>query len=74
MFAAMECAAMLLLSPLAGVALAGTLAPLVADGVSVLLERPVKVYDEWSASQGLAWIARDVFSGRKEILGIGVDM
>ncbi|NTW92404.1 MAG: methanogenesis marker 12 protein, partial [Methanoregulaceae archaeon] len=48
MFAAMECAAMLLLSPLAGVALAGTLAPLVADGVSVLLERPVKVYDEWS--------------------------
>jgi putative methanogenesis marker protein 12 len=74
MFAAMECAAMLLLSPLAGVALAGTLAPLVADGVSALLERPVKVYDEWSASQGLAWIARDVFSGRKEILGIGVDM
>ncbi|MDD1706801.1 MAG: methanogenesis marker 12 protein [Methanoregulaceae archaeon] len=73
LFAAMECAAMLLLSPLADIALAGSLAHEVANDVSDLLGRPIKVYDEWCASQGLAWIARDVFRGRKEILGIGVN-
>jgi len=73
LFAAMECAAMLLLSPLADIALAGSLAHEVANDVSDLLGRPIKVYDEWCSSQGLAWIARDVFRGRKEILGIGVN-
>lgn len=74
MFAAMECAAMLILSPSASIALAGSLAPVVANDVSDLLGTPVRAYDEWCASQGLAWIARDVFHGRKEILGIGVNM
>ena len=73
LFAAMECAAMLLLSPSADIALAGSLAHEIANDVSDLLGRPIKVYDEWCASQGLAWIARDVFRGRKEILGIGVN-
>jgi hypothetical protein len=42
--------------------------------VSTLLGREVTVYDEWCASSGLALIAREVFSGNREILGISVDM
>ena len=74
MFAAMECAALLLLNPGARVALAGTLGPLVSGQVSTLLEKEVAVYDQWCAASGLALIARDVFYGSREILGIGVDM
>jgi putative methanogenesis marker protein 12 len=73
MFAAMECAALLLLAPNATVVLAGSLAPLVADGVAGLLDRPVAVGDEWAAAEGLTLIARDVFGGADEILGIPVD-
>ncbi len=74
LFSAMECASLLLLCPSARVALAGSLAPQVAAGVGSLLCREVAVYDEWCASRGLAGIAQEVFSGRREILGIGVDM
>lgn len=73
MFAAMECAALLLLAPDATVVLAGSLAPLVADEVAGLLDRPVAVGDEWAAAEGLQRIARDVFGGADEILGIPVD-
>jgi len=74
LFAAMECAALLLLAPAAGVALAGSLAPGISGHVESLLRRPVAVYDEWCASRGLAAIARDVFGGKEEILGIGVNV
>ena len=74
MFAAMECAALLLLNPRAPVALAGSLGPVIAPEVRVLLSRDVAVYDEWCASRGLARIARDVFSGAGQILGLGVDL
>lgn len=74
MFAAMECAAMLLINPGAEVALAGSMAPAIAPGVKALLSREVAVYDEWSAARGLARIARDVFSGASEILGLAVDL
>ena len=74
MFSAMECAALLLLNPRARVALAGSLAPLIAPEVESLLDTDVAVYDEWCASRGLAKIARDVFSGTQEILGLGVDL
>ena len=74
LFAAMECAALLLLAPAARVALAGSLAPRIAGEVESVLGRPVAVYDEWCASRGLAAIARDVFGGKKEILGIGVNV
>ncbi len=73
MFAAMECAALLLLAPDATVVLAGSLAPAVADEVAGLLGRPVAVGDEWAAATGLVRIARDVFGGADEILGIPVD-
>lgn len=73
MFAAMECAALLLLAPGARVVLAGSLGPVVADEVSSLLGRPVEVHDEWAAARGLSLLARDVFAGADEILGIPVD-
>ena len=73
MFAAMECAAMLLVNPGARVALAGSMAPAIAPGVKALLAREVAVYDEWCAARGLARIARDVFSGATGILGLAVE-
>ncbi|MFA6333253.1 MAG: methanogenesis marker 12 protein [Methanoregula sp.] len=74
MFAAMECAAMRILNPGAPVGLAGSLAPVVAPEVGSLLGSKVAVYDEWCASRGCARIAKDVFSGRREILGIDTDL
>jgi putative methanogenesis marker protein 12 len=74
LFSAMECAALLLLDPGARVALAGSIGPLISSDVSAFLGREVAVYDEWCASSGLALIAKDVFSGKREILGISVDM
>lgn len=73
MFAAMECAALLLLAPEAKVVIAGSLAPLVAEDVAALLDRPVAVGDEWAAARGLVRIARDLFGGADEILGVRVD-
>jgi putative methanogenesis marker protein 12 len=74
MFAAMECAALRLLNRTARVALAGSLAPVIAPEVKSLLGCDVAVYDEWCACRGLAKIARDVFSGRRDILGLAVDL
>ena len=74
MFAAMECAALRLLNTRAKVALAGSLAPVIADEVKALLGCDVAVYDEWCASRGLSRIARDVFLGKREILGLAVDL
>lgn len=72
LFSAMECAALLLLNPAAKVALAGTMAPVIAGEVETLLGRKVSVYDEWCASDGLALIASRVFSGTRNILGLDV--
>jgi len=74
MFAAMECAALLLLNTRARVALAGSLAPVIAPDVEALLGRNVAVFDEWCASSGLARIAHDVFCGNNTILGLDVDL
>ena len=74
LFSAMECASLLLLCPSAEVALAGSLGPRIAGEVGTLLCREIRVYDEWCASRGLAGIAGEVFTGRRDILGIGVDM
>jgi len=74
MFAAMECAALHLLNREAKVALAGSLAPVIAPEVKTLLGCDVAVYDEWCAGRGLAKIARDIFSGRHDILGLNVDL
>lgn len=72
MWAAMECASLALLAPHASIALAGSLAPDLAEEISARLQKPVIVYDEWAASDGLAQIAQDAFSGAKQILGIPV--
>ena len=74
MFAAMECSALLMLNTLARVALAGSLAPVIAPEVGRLLERDVTVFDEWCASKGLVRIAHDVFCGSTTILGLDVDL
>ncbi len=74
MFAAMECAALRLLNTRARIALAGSLAPVIADEVRRLLCSDVDIYDEWCASRGLARIARAVFSGKEEILGLSVEL
>lgn len=74
MFAAMECASMLLLAPGAEVAVAGSLGPAIAPEMERLLLRRVHVYDEWCAARGLAGIAKAVFSGSRSILGIGVQI
>jgi len=74
MFAAMECAAFRLLNKNATIALAGSLAPAIAPEVRALLRCEVAVYDEWCASRGLTRIAHDVFSGKKEILGLATDI
>ena len=68
----MECASLQLLDREASIALAGSLAPELAEEISALLNKPVAVFDEWAASLGLATAARDVFKGAKEILGIPV--
>jgi putative methanogenesis marker protein 12 len=74
MFAAMECAALRLLNTRARVALAGSLAPVIAEEVRALLCLEITVYDEWCASRGLSRIAREVFSGKREILGLEVEL
>jgi putative methanogenesis marker protein 12 len=74
LFAAMECAALLLLNHCAHIALAGSLASAIAGEVKTLLGREVSVFDEWCASKGLVRIAHDIFSGKKEILGLDVDL
>jgi putative methanogenesis marker protein 12 len=74
LFSAMECAALLLLNARAKVAIAGSLASAIAPEVNALLGCEVFVFDEWCASKGLVRIARDVFSGRNEILGLDVDL
>lgn len=74
MFAAMECAALRLLNPRAKVALAGSLAPNIAEEVRALLRCDVAVYNEWCASRGLSRIARDVFLEKQDILGLNVDL
>lgn len=74
LFSAMECAALLLLNTRAKIAIAGSLASAIAPEVNALLGCEVSVFDEWCASKGLVRIARDVFCGRNEILGLDVDL
>lgn len=74
MFSAMECAALRLLNRNAAIALAGSLAPVIAPEVRELLGCNIAVYDEWCASRGLVRIARDVFSGKSGILGLETDL
>ncbi|WP_321504822.1 methanogenesis marker 12 protein [uncultured Methanoregula sp.] len=74
MFAAMECAALRLLNRKAKIALAGSLAPVIAPEVKRLLGCGIDIHDEWCASRGLARIVRDVFLGKKEILGLATDL
>jgi len=53
--------------------LAGSPAPLIKGLVAELLGRDVETLGRCSAAIGCACIARDVFEGRKNILGLEVD-
>ena len=70
MFAAMECASLLLLAPHAPVVLCGSLAEELHTEVSRLLKRPLILFDEWAAAKGLAMIAQAVYGGATEIAGL----
>jgi len=74
-FAAMEVASFLILIPGANVFTAGSVGSMdiVTARMSSLLKKDIKVLGKLSAAIGLAQIARDVYGGKKEILGIGVD-
>ncbi len=75
-FAAMEVASLQMLIPDAAVFTAGSVGSmvLVKDRMSGLLKKDVKALGKLSAAVGLAQIARDVHRGKKEILGIKVEM
>jgi putative methanogenesis marker protein 12 len=78
LFAAMEINALLVLSrdwgePNPAIFLAGSPAPRLCGRVSELLGREVQPLGRYAAAQGCAWIAKDVFSGSENILGIAVD-
>lgn len=74
-FAAMEIASFLTLIPDGRVFTAGSVGSMdiVKERISSLVKKDVKVLGKLSAAVGLAQIARDVHSGKKDILGIGVD-
>jgi putative methanogenesis marker protein 12 len=74
-FAAMEVASFLTLIPGASVFTAGSVGSMdiITARMSGLLKKDIKVLGKLSAAIGLAQIARDVYGGKKEILGIGVD-
>ncbi|MHC1627102.1 MAG: methanogenesis marker 12 protein [Methanoculleaceae archaeon] len=74
LFAAMESAGLLLLNPDAAVAVAGSMGSAIHREMVAYLRRPVALYDEWCASEGLAMLARRVFNGASEILGLPVDL
>jgi len=72
MFAAMECAALRLLSPKATITLCGSLAQDIHAEMSHLLDQEVLLFNEWTAAKGLSMIAEAVYTGKKEIVGLGV--
>jgi putative methanogenesis marker protein 12 len=74
-FAAMEVASFLTLTPGASVFTAGSVGSMdiVKSRMSGLLKKDIKALGKLSAAIGLAQIARDVHAGKKEILGIGVE-
>jgi putative methanogenesis marker protein 12 len=79
LFAAMEINALLVPcrdrgEPNPDIFLAGSPAAKLCRRVSELLGREVLPLDGCAAAQGCAWIAKDVFSGSKSILGLEVDM
>jgi putative methanogenesis marker protein 12 len=74
-FAAMEIASFMTIVPDARVFTAGSVGSMdmVRDRISSLVKKDITVLGKLSAAVGLAQIARDVHSGKKDILGIGVD-
>ncbi len=74
-FAAMEVASFLMLVPESKIYTAGSVGSMdrVKAKMESLLKKDIHVLGKLSAAVGLAQIARDVHSGKKDILGIEVD-
>lgn len=74
-FAAMEVASFLMLVPDGKIFNAGSVGSMdrVKAKMESLLKKDIRVLGNLSAAVGLAQIARDVHSGKKDILGIAVD-
>ncbi len=74
-FAAMEVASFLMLVPGSKIYTAGSVGSMdrVKAKMESLLKKDIHVLGKLSAAIGLAQIARDVHSGKKDILGIIVD-
>ncbi len=74
-FAAMEVASFLMLVPGSEIYTAGSVGSMdrVKAKMESLLKKDIRVLGKLSAAVGLAQIARDVHSGKKDILGITVD-
>ena len=74
-FAAMEVASFMMLVPESKIFTAGSVGSMdrVKAKMESLLKKDIRVLGKLSAAVGLAQIARDVHSGKKDILGIAVD-
>lgn len=74
-FAAMEVASFMALIPDARIFTAGSVGSMdiVKDRISGMVKKEVGVLGKLSAAVGLAQIARDIYAGKKDILGIKVD-
>ena len=78
LFAGMEMSALSVLlrdlgSPAPALYLAGSPAQLIAERVSELLGRDVTPLGTFAAARGCAWIAEDLFNGKRCILGLEAD-
>ncbi len=78
LFAAMEIGAMSILLRDLGASnpeifLAGDPASLISERISELLARSITTLPPLAAATGCAWIAEDIFSGRRPIMGIDAD-
>jgi len=74
-FAAMEIASFMLIVPGARIFTAGSVGSMdmVKEHIEALVGKDVTVLGKMAAAIGLAQIARDIHSGKRDILGIGVD-
>jgi putative methanogenesis marker protein 12 len=72
-FVSMEIGAMKVLIRDAEIFLAGSAAELIKEIVEENLREDVHILDRFASARGCALVAKDVFYGAKEILGIGVD-
>jgi putative methanogenesis marker protein 12 len=73
LFVSMEMAAMEVLIKNASLFLAGAAANRLRKNIEKTLQKKVTALGKYAAAEGCAMVARDVFLGAKDILGVGID-